>query len=417
MTREQNFLVKREENDILITSLNHSACVGQFIYSMREGIKEGYQEFNIKIMDDNISVYPNACVPIASVIEYYKNSNIGFSFELSGNEYLGHCHFCDPLYLLPSDIRELDSPFDKIFRYDSFPQVAAYTQKYIDAISQQIVCERDIIDSLVWCINEVMDNVLTHSQCNCGYVMAQLHTKNKHIALCISDTGMGIFNTLNNSTHHPKDPVQALFLCIQEGVGDGEGQGNGLFGLHQIIQSNEGSLRITSGPAALEFIARNDPKAYSKLPYLDKNNHGVIIDFQIDLNKRVNLTSIFATIGGFDSFDKRLDDMVQENDSLLYDVFDNTPGTATREAGRLLRNDIRNIIVRTNAPMVLDFSKVKTVSSSFIDELIAKLVLDFGFVRFNQIITIKGMNETVMHLCNRSVYMRIYEEWSNRYSV
>ena len=150
---------------------------------------------------------------------------------------------------------------------------------------------------------------------------------------------------------------------------------------------------------------------------MDKNNHGVIIDFQIDLNKRVNLTSIFATIGGFDSFDKRLDDMVQENDSLLYDVFDNTLGTATREAGRLLRNDIRNIIVRTNAPMVLDFSKVKTVSSSFIDELIAKLVLDFGFVRFNQIITIKGMNETVMHLCNRSVYMRIYEEWSNRYSV
>ena len=106
--------------------------------------------------------------------------------------------------------------------------------------------------------------------------------------------------------------------------------------------------------------------------------------------------------------------MLQDNDSLLYDVFDHASGTATREAGRLLRNDIHNIIIRTNAPIVLDFTKVATVSSSFIDELIAKLVLDFGFVRFNQIITIRGMNKTIRHLCNRSTYMRIYEAWSDR---
>lgn len=414
MSFDQESSIRREGNDILIRRLDSSSCVGQFIRSVWQGIQKGYQEFNVKIEGNSVSVFPNACVPITGFIEHYRKSGIDIFLELSADEYLTHCHFGAPLYLSPTEISNLDTPFDKIFCYNTSAQVAAYTQRYIDSISQQIVCEKDIIDSLIWCINEVMDNVLTHSKCDYGYVMAQLHANNKHIALCIVDTGIGIFNTLKSSSHHPKTPIDALSLCIQEGVGDGEGQGNGLFGLHQIIKFNEGRLRITSGPAALEFKANQEPKPYTRMKYLDREHHGVIVDFQIDLNKQVNLTSIFSSIGGFDPFDKRLDDMLQENDSILYDVFEHASGTATREAGRLLRTDIHNIILRTNTPITLDFSQVSTASSSFIDELIAKLVIAFGFVRFNQIITIKGMNETIRYLCNRSTYMRIYEEWSNR---
>ena len=107
--------------------------------------------------------------------------------------------------------------------------------------------------------------------------------------------------------------------------------------------------------------------------------------------------------------------MVQDNhDSLLYDIFENCQGTATREAGRLLRNDVLNIINRRKTVITLDFSKVATVSSSFIDELIAKMVLQLGLLQFNQLIAIKGMNETVRYLCERSVYMRINEEWGKK---
>lgn len=59
----------------------------------------------------------------------------------------------------------------------------------------------------------------------------------------------------------------------------------------------------------------------------------------------------------------------------------------------------------------MDFSGVSTVSSSFIDELVAKLIIRYGIIRFNQLFAIRGMNETVSHLCERSVYMRISEEW------
>ena len=84
-------------------------------------------------------------------------------------------------------------------------------------------------------------------------------------------------------------------------------------------------------------------------------------------------------------------------------IFSNSMGTATREAGAYLRNDILNVITRTKTGIVLDFAGVKTVSSSFIDELIAKLVLRLGIVGFNQVVRVINMNDNVKFLCERSI--------------
>ena len=95
-------------------------------------------------------------------------------------------------------------------------------------------------------------------------------------------------------------------------------------------------------------------------------------------------------------------------------MFDNAQGTATRESGEHLRNDVENILKRTNTKIILDFSRIQTVSSSFIDEFIAKMVLDIGFLNFNLLINLKDMNPSISFLCQRSLYMRIYEEWKNK---
>ena len=54
---------------------------------------------------------------------------------------------------------------------------------------------------------------------------------------------------------------------------------------------------------------------------------------ELALQKKLILRELLKSIGGFDGFDIRLDNMLQENDFYLYDVFDNCEGTATREAG------------------------------------------------------------------------------------
>ena len=85
----------------------------------------------------------------------------------------------------------------------------------------------------------------------------------------------------------------------------------------------------------------------------------------------------------------------------------------SREAGKYLRIDVENILRRESSIIVLDFKKVKTVSSSFIDELIAKMVIDFGFVKFNMAIRLANMTDETRFLCERSIYMRIYDSWKS----
>ena len=71
--------------------------------------------------------------------------------------------------------------------------------------------------------------------------------------------------------------------------------------------------------------------------------------------------SLLAVLMGFDI---RIDYMLQDDNTVKYDIFSNSMGTATREAGAYLRNDILNVITRTKTGIVLDFAGVKTVSSS-----------------------------------------------------
>lgn len=73
--------------------------------------------------------------------------------------------------------------------------------------------------------------------------------------------------------------------------------------------------------------------------------------------------------------------------------------------------NIVNSVRRANRKVCLDFSQIATVSSSFIDEFITKMIIELGIVGFNQIVSIIGMNDTVKHPCERSIYMRAFEEW------
>lgn len=408
--------VETESNTIIINRLNHPKCVSDFIRCIKDCKWRGYQSINISCNAETF--YPNACVPVSGIIQHYINSGIEFVFDYDPNSYLYACHFADPISFTDED--DLDVayayPLDKIFKFNSSLQVAKLSQAYVDALSTLSECESGVLDSISWCINEVMDNVLTHSECTEGYVMAQLHPKTNHIAVCVYDSGIGIFNSLRYSKHHPKKEIDALTLAIQEGIGDGKGQGNGLFGLYESVRKNSGILSLTSGGSSIMLTESGSINKYDRVPILSPSAKQTIVDFQINLNKTIDFKSVFSSINSsYEVFDPRIDEMIGEADEFLhYDVFEHSQGTGTREAGRLLRNDVINILRRENRVMVLDFSRIQAVSSSFIDEFIAKLVLRLGFIAFNKLIRISQMNESVSFLCERSLYMRISEAWENR---
>lgn len=407
--------VERKDNVITLNRLNHPKCVSEFIYCIKDCICRGYTE--IRISSTAQMIYPNACVPVSGIIQYYVNKDITFTFDLDKTSYLNRSHFPQPLYF--SDEADLDAayayPLDKIFKFDSYRQVAKLSQAYVDNISRLAVCEYGVIDSISWCINEVMDNVLTHSASQAGYVMAQFHPNTRHVAFCVYDAGIGIYNSLKHSKHRPHTEIDALTLAIQEGVGDGKGQGNGLYGLYTSVVRNKGILSLTSGSSSIMLTSSGTIKKFDHIPYLSTAERSMIVDFQLNLDSAIDFSAIFSSIGQYEVFDSRIDDMLSETDEFIhYNVFENSQGTGTREAGAKLRNDVINIVRREGRVVILDFFQVQTISSSFIDEFIAKLVLHFGFVAFNKYIRIINMNENITLLCERSFYMRVSDEWQNR---
>lgn len=406
--------VESTDNRILFHRLDHPKCVTKFLKCLKSVIRNGYQEVILEGNPD--AVFPNALLPICGIIEYYKS--IGYSFDNHiENEYLKSCGFLNPYDLSAEQIKKDTTPFAKIYRFSSDPQVDAITQAFADGLSMKHVCEEGVINGIQWCISEIMDNVLTHSENNYGLVMAQIHQKSSHIALCIYDAGVGIYKTLASSKHKPASEIDALSLAIQEGVGDGKGQGNGMYGLYQVVRHNKGRLTITSGNSSLMMNGQGVIQKFCYIPYIDDNHRSTIVDFQLDLNRKINMQDAFRTIGGDTTFDFRIDDMLSETDEdVHYGILANAQGTATRQSGLSLRNDIINTLRRTHRRMILDFDGIKNVSSSFIDELIAKLIIDFGVVEFTRTFLIVNMNEEIRYLCNRSIYMRIHEEWGKSHS-
>ena len=104
------------------------------------------------------------------------------------------------------------------------------------------------------------------------------------------------------------------------------------------------------------------------------------------------------------------EEMEDENGYIYYKIREHAEGTGTRDSAIRVKNEIHNILTEEQKPIILDFEGITVISSSFADELLAKLFLDFGLFQFNNLIKIKSMDESLQNILHRSVLQRIVEE-------
>lgn len=410
-------------NTITIYKMENQFCVSDFIRAMQKAIRYINRDsvtdkgIKIKCLCAREHIFPDACVPIAALIQEYKKIyKVKIDIEVKNNPYLDSICFENPLNLNVKEIQNTIDPLNIIFVYESnngeCPQAAAINQAYIDKLSKTALCKEGVLKGLNWCIYEIMDNVLIHSKCTRGYIMAQYHKKQNRIVICIYDLGIGIQDSLSAGGIYSKNEIEAIELAIQEGIGDGQGQGNGLYGLSQIVKENGGRLAISTGSSTLMFKNNNETKSWSNNPIVDQQHKSTTVDFQLDLSQKTDIKKALKSIGEFEDFDIRIENMKQtESDWLIYHITHYTNDFGTRLSGKALRNDVLNTLIRTQQPAVLDFSEIEIVGSSFIDEFIGKMYVELGAVKFNQTISMINMNEDIIHLCNRAIAMRITETW------
>ena len=401
-------LIKLDGQEIIFSSLTHPRVVYEFINHIN--VIGNSDNKNLILNFKNVSgAFPNVSVPIAGIIE-----NLilrGFCFEFYYlTDYLKRLSIKTPLRV--QEIKELaqKSSLDKIWKFESAEDIYLLINSFVDELSQIIVCEKGVLEGFEWSINEVLDNVLQHSSKSFGYVMGQVHPKTKHFVFCVYDTGQGIYNSLlSSSVHKPGSAVEALKLAVKEGVTRDKkiGQGNGLWGLHQIVSENIGILNITSNSACYN-LTNNKFKTYKNIPQLSSDN-GCIVDFQLDYGKEI---SISKALGGYQPINTKIETLEDDFGKIVIYLHDIESGVGTRKSGEKIRNELINVYKQSGNNITLDFANINIISSSFADELMGKLVTEFGFYGFNNIFKLKNMNSNVQSIVQRSVAQRMMESFN-----
>ena len=365
-------------------------------------LRKGNKKISVNVKESFTG--SNVCAPIAGIINYYRKNGVKIWVSCPPDSYASHVRLYNPI---PAEeiISEI-SPFNKVFSFSSEEGVFKLVNTYLIALRQADELEKGVIQSLEWCMNETIDNVLQHSMTDVGFVMAQLNRTNKTFNFCVFDSGIGIYNSLRNTKHAPEDALSAIKLSMKERITRDAsiGQGNGLWGLSQIIKETNGRLNISSGGARFVYDHGLIKENYMGSFNFGANNGTTMIDFLIDYSSPID---IVGALNGYEPIDVWAENHENDLGEIELDVAKEASGTGTRKSAERLRNIVRNFLKSQYSSVILDFRDVSMLSSSFADELIGKLIADMGFSKFLQCITITNLNEYNSLIVNRSVGQRM----------
>jgi hypothetical protein len=108
----------------------------------------------------------------------------------------------------------------------------------------------------------------------------------------------------------------------------------------------------------------------------------------------------------FDYLDKKFSS--DDDDKHHLKVFDYRIDTITRIGGKRFRVLVENLLNDgTDQPVEVSFSGMSVISSSFADEVFAKIAQDYGEQFFRERLLISNANETIRGIIAREIEMRV----------
>ena len=357
--------------------------------------------------------FPNHSVLLSATVEYYSRvKNIKFTF--SGRKGYLDAGRLGSFYKL-NEIKNYIKFSNRIVKFDSPDEALDITNHFIDELMVSIKCTEGVIDTLQWCIFEVLDNVFEHSQAPCGFVMMQIHPKEKQCVIAVADSGRGIHKAMYLASEGSSVDINkirtaesAISHALEQGVTSkgNQNQGNGLHGLRSSVEMNGGALLIQSGRGNWSYrngavVAKNLPNR----PMLNVDNaHTTLIDWRLNCENPVDISKAISS-----QFTSRniLDQYEGDEDyiEIKYDEIMRSSGS--RQLSRELRTKVENLIEAGADYVVFNMKNINMISSSFADELFGKLALAMGIDKYRQKIFLNNSNRQVKMLIELATEKRL----------
>lgn len=352
-------------------------------------------------------VFPNAAVPLASALAYYRSVGEPVRVVVENDE-SSRMRVAHPLNPTPSALEE--GCLSKVWEYRDESEAMALCGAFVAALSDHAPCEEGVLESINWCLYEVMDNVFQHSAASTGFAMMQVHVKRRWAAVSFADSGIGIHRSFIDGGIRAKDAYDAIMLAVQERMtSKPKNMGNGLYGLMRVVGLNRGALEIRSGRGRLRYEDRRATgESATSRPVLETtDHHGTWVDWQVDLKRPV---SIIEALGmDKDRANLRLEELEDQEGVHRVLVADFEEGLGTRRSAEQVRNRLTNILNEGASVLRLDFTGVTVVSSSFADEVLGKLALQMGLMTFMRRFELVAMSPTIEAIVERAIQQRIAE--------
>ncbi len=270
--------------------------------------------------------------------------------------------------------------------------------------------DRRAFAAVEWALNEITDNVLNHSESTVGGLLqlSVFHATTRRVEFTVADAGRSIPVTLGSTLSNVGSQRDVLLASVREGVTRNsiDFQGNGLFGALQISRASRGIFAINSGGAYLTAVRGAEPFAA---------NTGVrfgitSIDATIDFSNPDLLENALVFRGRKHKPVDYLELTYESHDSsdLVVPIQEHGISIRSRQAGLLFRIKLQNLLNQyPESAVVLDLSGTPVISSSFADEVLGKLFEAMGPLSFSRRIVVRGANQTVQAIIDRSILQRM----------
>lgn len=408
---------RQRDNTIEITGKVNSFNVKDFCAAI--SLHRANQSKRLTIDFSRVTnAYPNGMLPIISTVNLLRHEGHEIYIKLPQNDNtrtlfrtVNWAHYLSPLQFEISESQHDRHLVTRFFR-DEVEQKKA-VDDFMDVILRNIELPRSIISGLEWSINEITDNVLNHSNSPVGgLVEATTYPKNGIIAFAVADSGRGILNSLKEGIPSLRTDIQAMGEAVKHGVTRNPkfGQGNGLAGSLRVTTLTGGSFEITSGAGRLltttEETVRNPRKYF-------QSYQGTLVCGQVLLKKDFSISEAL----NFGNEEYTPVDMIEmqyemdDKDCLLLSMKNETTGYGTRRSGLQIKTKIMNLIAaEPTYPLIIDWSGVPVISSSFADEVIGKLFIKLGAMAFSAKVRNINMEKLIQNLLDKAVAQRLTQE-------
>ena len=420
--RNRPRVVVREGNRIRFVGRANPFAHRQFMLCLHDCLNRGYRDI---VLDFSAceAAFPNGMIPLLPSVDALRRESIDVSVELPERGELARlflnanwAHFLDP-----EQFEKSETTHDRHLaaqRFTSWVEQQRLVDDFMDVVMRSMTLERDVIAGLEWSINEITDNVLNHADCQeGGFVQVSTFRDARKVAFGVADSGRGILASLREGHPNLRTDAQAIGEAMKAGVtrSADAGQGNGIAGALRIATMSKGSFQITSGLA--QVVARtdqasddefgSDAKVYERKE--PQRFRGTVVYAEVGLDSHFHLSEAL----GFNGEIEETTDIIElqyeteSGDAVALKLSEEATGFGSRPAGRQLRTKCMNLLnAEPTKPLLLDWTAVPLVSSSFADELVGKLFATLGPLAFSARVRNVGMEAMVRGLVDKAIMQR-----------